>query len=107
MRRGESRVTGDGFYPRQKNFDLIYLFCVAEGKPGNLLGCETNKKEKGTEGLSLNPEAREGIDIPIPLRPVGVSSEGCRGRGPVAVDQYSSSLCLALVWAGNNFVLIF
>lgn len=46
MQRGESRVTGNGFYQKQKNFDLIYLFCVAEGKPGNLLWCETNKEEK-------------------------------------------------------------
>lgn len=107
MCRGESRVTADGFYQRQKNFDLIYLFCVAEGKPGNLLGCETNKEKRNGGTLSLNPEARLWINIPIPLRPVGVSSEGCRGRRPVAVDQYSSSLCLPLVWAGNNFILIF
>lgn len=76
---------------------------------GNQVICSGVKqiRRKGTEGLSLNPEARLWINIPIPLRPVGLSSEGCRGRGPVAVDQYSCSPCLVLVWAGNNFILIF
>lgn len=46
MQRGGSRVTGNGFYQTQKNFDLIYLFCVAEGKPGNLRWCETNKEKR-------------------------------------------------------------
>lgn len=48
MQRGGSRVTGNGFYQTQKYFYLI-LFCVAEGKPGHLLWCETNK-EKGNGG---------------------------------------------------------
>lgn len=53
MQRGESRVTGNGFHQRQKNFDLIYLFCVAEGKPGNLLWCETNKGKRNGGTLPI------------------------------------------------------
>lgn len=59
MQRGESRdwemgITGNGFYQTQKNFDLIYLFCVGEGKPGNLLWCETNKEKRNGGPLGLS-----------------------------------------------------
>lgn len=59
------------------------------------------------EGLSAYLEARWQIDIPISLRPAGVSEEGCCGRQPVAVDQYSSSLCLACRGQSINSYLIF
>lgn len=88
------------FYQTWKNFDLIDLVCVAEGKPGNLLWCEINKEKRNGETLPIwRPDSGS---IFISLSPVDVSSEGRCGRQPVAGDQYSSSLCL--VWCGQRII---
>lgn len=99
MWRGESRVTGNGFYQTQKNFDLIYFFCVAERKPGNLLCCETNKEKRNGGTLCLSGGPIVDMDQYSHFSP---PCDGCCGRQPVAVDQYSSSLCLA--WGGQRII---